>query len=229
MSRRGRATVAVAGVVIVGGLVAGALILDDGGPTRDRTPAVGLGAPAEELRVAGVSAQGSELIGLLKKGRTATFHARYQAESSETEGEEVAIDVWRKPPQIRQDTRVSASGRTASTSTFVLADRTVACTRADEAGWQCRTNPEHRPNDPDALIQGVTEELASGPMEVREEVIGGTPARCFTVADGERTREVCATRQGVPARVSSGGARLELVELDTAVSDTVFKLPARPE
>lgn len=220
---------AVAGIAIVGGLVVAAQVVVDGGPRPERMTAVAPDAPPGELRVAGVSAQGADLIALLKKGRAATFHARYHGGSSETEGQDVAVEVWRKPPQIRQDTRVSAAGKTASTSTFVLADRTVACARADDAGWQCQPTPEHRPNEPDALIQGVTDEMARGPMEVRDEVIAGTAARCFTATDGEQMREVCATRQGVPARVSSGGARIELVELDAAVSDNVFKLPARTE
>jgi hypothetical protein len=174
-----------------------------------------------------LNAAGRELLALLEKDKAATFHARYQATSAAQPDAAITIETWRKPPKVRQDSTVTSKGQSLKSLALVLGDGAVRCVQLSGAEWSCKSRPSEGDAD-DLLFGGVRDELAKGQVSVKDDVVDGRPVRCFTLAAEGRSSELCATAQGVPVRVVSGGSSLHLVGFDAAVSDEVFVPPAPP-
>ncbi|MGI8685070.1 MAG: hypothetical protein ACR2MO_08300 [Acidimicrobiales bacterium] len=209
----------MAAVAVVCGVTAGVLLRSDSEPKKESagTELVGLGP------------QGAEFGALLAKGKQAVFHARYSAVSDDPEaaGQELSMELWRKAPRERFDVTISAGGTTARSSGFRLPKDSVACTSEADGPWTCQP-AEAGAAGPDALIAQVAAEMKGRTIVARDDRIGGSSVRCFTLPLDSYPGEVCVTRTGVPARVSAGPSRIELVELTTTVPDQVFSPPATP-
>lgn len=211
-----------AAAVMACGVAAALLLRPDGEPKRVQ-------ARREASSIA-LGPGGRELAALLERGKAAVFHARYKAVTQDpaATGQELSMELWRRAPQERFDVTVSAQGRQAVSSVFRLSEATVACTREGEQAWTCRPVSAAGPSAPDALIARLAEETKGRTFTVRHDRINDTPVRCFTVALDAYPAEVCVTTSGVPARVSAGPSRIELVELDSSVAADVFSPPAAP-
>lgn len=198
------------GVVLLGGLLAA------------DTPGT---ASADAAVARQPAAAPNELVGLLDHGRNQTFHATYRAVSTEVgaQGQSVTVELWQKPPRKRQDLVLTAQDRTGRTSAFHLPGRSVACQQVDQGAWTCANADGSAATGADALIAQIT--AAGVPSAGRDETINGVPVRCFDLAVAGGVAQVCVTRTGVPARISSGPSRFELAELGSEVPDSVFEPP----
>lgn len=175
-----------------------------------------------------LNAAARELLALLEKDKEATFHAEYAATSAEQPDASIVIETWRKPPRVRQDSRItSANKQTIHTVALLLGERAVRCAQLSQSAWSCRSRPQDATTD-DLLFGGVRDQLGKGPVTARDDVIDGRRVRCFTLRAEGRTSELCATPAGIPVRVQSEGAGLRLVGFDTTVDDEVFVPPAEP-
>ena len=165
-----------------------------------------------------------ELVELLERDRTSTFHAVYEVTSADFAGASVAFETWRRPPNVRSDITVTKPDGIVRTRQLVLETGAVACQQADDTPWQCAKSPDL--NDP---FQGdILEQVASAEkVTAADRTIDGRDVRCFTLIQSEMTAEFCATPDGVPVLVESAGTSLRLTSLEDEVGD-VFEPPAEP-
>jgi hypothetical protein len=210
--------------VLGGFVVAGALLVlffTSGGSDSDASkPTVTTAAP--------LRGQAKELVALLDNGRKVTFHAKYAVRAKEVAdaGQTVTLELWRKSPQIRQDTVVNQAGKVNIASSFFGAGDVVACTRADQGPWACQKADSSQQAGPDALLAQLTGQLSGADVTSSESTIAGQPVRCFALTLAGQSIRICARSDGVPALVEAGPSVLELTAIDTDVSDDVFKPPA---
>lgn len=179
------------------------------------------------------SAEAQELASLIRKSDKLTYHATYDAVGPVVpEGGTFALEVWRKENLSRVDQTIETDEEVVRTSFFQLANRGITCVRRDEAPWQCTlvaqpADDETASSDP--LLGSVIRELANKEVTVEDEEVGGRRVRCFTIRDAGQAAEQCITSEGVPVRLASGQARMELAELDEGdVDDDIFEPPAAP-
>lgn len=175
----------------------------------------------------GLGPSGAELGALLAKGKDAVFHARYRAVSEDpaAAGQDLSMELWRKVPRERFDVTVSVDGRTARSSGFRLPGDSVACTSEGDGPWSCQPVAGAEPTGPDALIAQIAAEMDGRTIVARDDRVGGFAVRCFALPLDASPGEVCVTGKGVPARVSAGPSRIELVQLAETVPDDVFSAP----
>lgn len=171
----------------------------------------------------------AELGELLEAGRTGTHHARYVLadESPEAVASPVELEVWRDGGRLRQDTASEVEGQAVHTSSFVLDDTVVLCTRAGEADWSCA---ESTPSGTESagIIGTVLDQLAGSEVTPRDDEIDGRTVRCFAFSGADGDGDLCVTPEGVPVRLQYQGAAMNLTELDDDVPDDAFEPPAEP-
>ena len=99
------------------------------------------------------------MIALVEKGRKATFHARYRATPSgeQAAGQELTLELWRKPPLEREDTLFVAQGARSHSAGFLRPDAAALCTRRNEEPWQCKPLPELPRTGSEALVGQLSE------------------------------------------------------------------------
>lgn len=177
-----------------------------------------------------------ELVALAEKGRQVEFHARYEARDVRSRsGQSYAVDLelWNRPPEVRRDLSLASEGDRARSSDIRTEKLVLRCGKPrDDGSWQCATLPIGAANDPGGTAFGLAPGALSGrPVTVRDERVADRPARCFSLEGGEgaTAETLCFSREGIPLRVTSGAAVLELASLELSVSgDDVFEPPARP-
>ena len=212
--RVGRTASVIAALVALGLLLsavgAGLLFAADSGSTSS----------ADDVEL---SEDARELVRLLERGATASFHARYDATVDGVTGNAVTIETWRDDGKIRQDMVVSSGEQEVRTATIDVDGSRTVCTQLGEDAWNCRS--EVPGGDP--LVGAVRERLARGKVSARTDEVDGKKVRCFTVeSPGGDTNELCATSAGVPVLVSAGRSELRLLSLDSDIDPNVFQPPA---
>lgn len=213
-------------LLIGGGGLATLLVVVLGGGSNG-----GVGSAREQGQSpAALSPEGAELVALLSKSRSLTFHAKYRGVSTDpsVEGQSLTVELWRKPPAEREDVEVSVSSSSSRSAGFLLSDGVVACNRTDARPWSCRKVAGIPPSGTETLVRVITEAVAKREVSVKDETVAGRKARCFTVILETGDGEICVSSEGIPLRISAGPSRFELIELSTTVPDGVFKPPATP-
>ena len=216
---RGRRSVwVVAGAIAVLVALIGAFATQFRSPTSSSTESTS----STDAALPGVA---GELQELLARDRRATFHATYDVSSTDLPGAAVTFETWRRAPRTRTDIDVRKPDGVVHTRQLQLPDRTVACQSSGDGPWQCAQVPKAAGSASDPFGAAVADELAKArSVTVRNRVIGGRRVRCFTLARDGQTALFCATREGIPVRVESPGATLQLLALDHEVGD-VFDPP----
>ena len=182
----------------------------------------------ETARLAALGPQVAELVSLLERGEHTQYHARYRAITGEAQpaGASMSIELWRSPPRLRQDVTVSSAGESATSSAFLLPEGGIGCTREGPAGaWTCTPIPKDQSTATESLARQITQQTGAGPVTVRTARVAGLAVQCFNLPVSEATAEVCVTAEGIPARINSGGTRIELVSLVREVPKNVFTPP----
>lgn len=172
-----------------------------------------------------------ELVDYLEQSRGMTFNARYAARSSDPEisSANLVIEVWRKPPFVRQDTSTTQQGSQTQTVTIGRTDDVVHCTREGNDPWVCRSMPRASASGFDDLLEQVRTEVAGAIVTQKSAQVAGRASSCYNVVrPGAESSEVCVEDQGIPVRISTEGAamKLELTSLNMRVNDSVFEPPA---
>ena len=186
------------------------------------------GAPPPSRAASGgadLDAGGQELVSLLAEARNRTYHARYEGRAPDGEARSLTIELWRKGPLLRQEAETADQAGRSRSALFQVPSGVVTCRRSGDGPWRCDRGAGGA-QPPDLLLGRFAGELEGRDVTARDDQVGGRSVRCFVAAGGGEDTEVCATRNGVLVRVSSAGARLELVELTEAVDDAVFVPPA---
>lgn len=176
---------------------------------------------------------GRELLGALRQARTATFHGRYTATASELSGAAIRVETWRRPPRLRQDTEIVQDEQIQRSRLLLLDNDALQCVQAGEGAWACRRLDQAQAQAADPILDEVAEQVPVSRVTVRDEMVRGDRARCFTLVARERSTEFCVNRESIPVRVSSRGLAsrgitLELAELGRDVPDGAFIPPAPP-
>ena len=195
----------------------------DGGKAKSASPTASGASTTKAPTVAG-----AELAKLIAASRNQTFHARYQATSTDpgAASQQITLDLWRKPPMEREDLVLTSGAQVVRSAGFLLPPKSVLCRQTDGVTWSCANTPQTQADD---LLKGVTGEVASQAAGVRDDVVGSKPVRCFTVpGQGAELSELCLTPQGITARLTTGSSKIELVDLSPDVPDNVFVPPATP-
>ena len=208
-------------VVVAAGLVGLGYILASG----PDTPSVAAPPPAPAAAAPGAS--GQELRALLDKGRVETYHAKYQASSTDpaAAGQDLTLELWQRGTDRRQDLVINADGKKAHSAGFLLPTGAIACTSQADAPWACK-NVAGQSTEP--MLDQLAGQFAGQAGTARDDTIIGHKVRCFTVPVSTTTGEICLTDRGVPARVLAGPSRFELTDLTTDITDDTFRPPAQP-
>lgn len=194
------------------------ILLEDDQPDRVELPlpsAGGFSGPG-----------GSELATLLVKGRNRTFHATYALTAGETRQ---TLEWWNDEDRVRQDTVTAGEGGEVRTASFKLSDEeAVVCRRDPAQPWTCEKVAVPVSGDPRGLLASLQAQLTGRPVTVRSAQVNGRDARCFSVAAsaGSEAVELCSDPDGVPVRLASPEATLELTSLDDSVPESIFTPPA---
>lgn len=168
--------------------------------------------------------EAQELLDLVDRGRSGTFHARY-AIFSPGLGESAAtaeLEVWRDVDRIRQDTVILDAAGPTRTAGFGSSTGTIGCQQAPGGDWTCRQVATEAYDPSEDFMTGILEALGASPVTVQDATVGAFAGRCFTLAGAE----LCLSPDGVPLRVDAGGTAYEILELDDDVADADFVPPA---
>jgi hypothetical protein len=218
--------VAVA-LVAVGGWAL--LIRDDGKPSGAIPNASGDTAATVPPVAAGTTdAEGAQLVALLQKGRTATFHATYMATGDPLKlGGELSISVWRKDGKIRQDTVVKSDSSTSHTAGYIIKGHSASCVQQDDQPWTCSLLPDSEA-DVDGIFGSAANQLQGVDVTVADDTIGGHKASCFSFPASDGTGTLCVTSDGIPVKLAINGEDLTISDLSSSVDDSVFVTPVEP-
>ncbi len=166
----------------------------------------------------------AELAELLETRQDEIYHARYEGES--VDASSIVIETWQDADgRVRQDQILSADGQGAHLVSLDGDDGPVRCTRVTEAEWTCRraAPAEAAANDPLAAIRA---RLSEGEVTARDEQVDGDPARCFELAAGDDTSQLCVQPDsGIPVRIQAGLTELRLVLFEEVVDPAAFEPP----
>jgi hypothetical protein len=223
MGRKRLILVVLAAVAVAAGLVGAGYLLAR--PAGDAAPAA---APPPTTSAIANGAGGAELRGLLGKGRGETYHARYQASSTDpgAAGQDLVLELWQRGTDRRQDLLIAADGRKAHSAGFLLPGGAVSCTSSADAPWTCKKVTGNQTGEP--MLDQLAEQFSGKAGAGRDDTIADLKVRCFPVPAGTTTGEICLTEHGVPARVLAGPSRFELTALTTDIADGTFQPPAHP-
>lgn len=210
------AAAAVLALVVAVPLVV--ILLEDDPPERVELPlpsAGGFSGPG-----------GSELASLLVKGRDRTFHATYALTVGEIRQ---TLEWWNDEGRVRQDTVSAGDGGDVRTASLKLNDKeAVVCRQEPARPWTCEKVAVPVSGDPRGLLANLQAQLSGRPVTVRTDQVNGRDARCFSVAasPGSEAVELCSDPDGIPLRLASPEAKLELTALDDSVPKNIFTPPA---
>lgn len=233
-------TVLGAAVGVGASLLVGALAGDDapsGGAARASTT-----VPASEgstvptpttVAPADLGPEAKELVALAAKGRGKVFHARYATSGGVSPAGApftVRMELWNKGSEVRRNVSIDTAGQVLESADMRRRGLFIRCAKSSAAAdWQCLTPPS-APNDPGGVAFGLAPAaLAGKPVSVSDETVADQKARCFKAEVGTGSvEELCLSKDGIPLRVTSGAAVLELQALELSVDEGAFEPPARP-
>jgi hypothetical protein len=174
------------------------------------------------------TAQGRELVDLISRGQSLTYTATYQNNDPTSQLGTQSVQLYRDGSHVRQDATVTIDGQSIETQAFSSGGTVRACQRpAGGASWQCQDVPPDQAPDIDGRIRAAVSELSGSTTGGVDETIAGQPSRCYDVTDTDGTAmQLCVTNQGVPARLKSGAASVELASYAPGVPDGAFTPPA---
>lgn len=175
-----------------------------------------------------VAPEGAELLDLLDSARSLTFNARYAARSDDPEVStaNLTVEIWRKPPYVRQDTTTVEGRLQTQTATIGRPEDVVHCTKDEATAWSCRSRPRAEAAGFDDLLTKAQAQVTGAVVKRSSQRIEGRPSSCYDVGrPGGGSSQLCVDDGGVPVRMSSFAGRLELTSLQTKVSDSVFTPP----
>jgi hypothetical protein len=219
----------VAGLLVLllgGGGLATLLVVVLGGGSNG-----GVGSAKETGKQStALSREGAELVALLSKGKSQTFHAKYRGITTDpsVQGQSLIVELWRKPPIEREDAEITVSNSTSRSAGFLLEDGVVVCSKTDVRPWSCRRVAGIPASGTETLVRTITDAVAKHQVKVRDSTVAGRKARCFTVTLEGGDGEICVSPDGIPLRISAGPSHFELIELSMTVPGDAFKLPATP-
>jgi hypothetical protein len=165
-----------------------------------------------------------QLVDLLQAARESTYHARYEGTSPDAPDTVIRLETWQSPPRVRQDSELQTGGQLARTSSFVLPDGSVRCTRIGDSAWSCRPAAAGELQR-DVISESVLQQLQDADVHVRSTEIDDVDVTCFTLTSTDGTSDLCLDAQGVTVRVQSHGSELRRVEMSDDVTDDVFEPP----
>lgn len=170
-----------------------------------------------------------ELLDRLEVGRQEPLHVLLEAPAS-TDGSAFTVEIWRDGDRVRQDLVLSAPGVRTELSAFHLPDGNVVCQRAAEEEWRCERSVSVATENgaPAGIIEGAAANLSGAEVTATDEVIDGTPARCYEIQAEASTSTMCVTEDGVPVRLSVQGQELTATTVERQVDAAAFDLPAEP-
>lgn len=233
--RRGQLLAALGGGIVGAGVVAGVLIaiLGTGGSTHGTTtPPASTGPSASSSAATGsappLSGAAAAMVALLTKGSSVSYHARYTVTSPQvtTQGARVQLELWRRLPDVRQDTLVTQKGTTIDTAAFQSGSGVVECTKTGTGGFACRQTSSTGLANPADIAANAAKELAGATVTQTSATIAGRSATCFEITLSGTTNEVCADADGIPLQVSSKGSSMVLESLDHTFASGIFTPPA---
>jgi hypothetical protein len=214
---------AVAAVVVAGGITAWVLAGDDDdAPTPQPTPTLVTGH--------GLDTGGEALATLLADARNHTFHARYAVRgNAKLLGGALELEWWNTAGHSRIDTIRTTDGSVTHTASIVNgdgADSGINCQQLDEGPWSCRNVEVPAPGDPNGIIATLTAQLSGRSVLERAGEVDGRPARCFRVTGGTDPLDVCTNADGVLLRNATPEVAYVITDLDQDVPDSIFDPPA---
>lgn len=217
-----RSTIVAAAALVIAAIVVTVILLNrnDGKKTPSTAP-----QPTAGQILGGA---GEQLATLLTNSRDHTFHARYAVRGdAKLLGGKLSLEWWNKKGHSRIDTTRTTDLQSAKTASFVNGTEGASCQQINSGGWSCHSIQVPAPGDPNGMIATLTAELSGRPITEHAGKVKGHDALCFHVAGGTEPIDVCTTPEGVLLRNSSKNVTYEVVSLDTDVSDSDFKPPAK--
>lgn len=215
-------------LVALGSVLVGTLISSGTGSrdTASTTSTSTLPVTTTSVDPATLPPVAKELYALIQQGRANGYHLVLSVSGSAlpTTITEASIEVWRLGPRVRHDTRLVEPTGTTVTVDIGGPDGTIQCDTPAGATLTC-TRTSTDPIGPDDDFLGfVVQNLATVTVEGRDDMVGGTAARCYRI--GVTGTEICLTSNGVPLRISEPTFVEEARVVETTVDPAVFQPPA---
>ena len=172
-----------------------------------------------------------QLLDLLARSRSLTYHVRYAVTSDDPDvaASTLYVEVWRAgADRVRHDAVEQGPSSRAEARLLRNKGETTRCDRLDQDPWACTpvTDPELAAFDD--IVGAVTAYLDDGVVTERAEQVRGVDLRCFAILtrSGDNA-ELCTDADGVPHLLRFGDARFEWVELTGGFPPSVFTAPAQ--
>jgi hypothetical protein len=174
---------------------------------------------------------GQDLYALIQSSRTTEYHVRYQLSggSVPTTATSAALEVWRSPGQIRQETRLEEPSGVTRSVNIGGPTGTVSCQEQPNVSLVCQQVSTDALQPQDDFLASITDRMgAAKSFTVNPTNLNGLDARCFVLDDTDpATRaEVCLTDTGVPLKVDSNGLVATAEVVEDVVDPSVFVPPA---
>ena len=167
----------------------------------------------------------AELTKVVEAGHQRSYYARYDITDGSSRAPTV-LEVWRRPPLLRQMTTARSPAGDQRNQVFVLQSGVVGCASAGGGPWACQPRPEVRPAAADPFALPDPALLAARTVTGRNDRVGDRAVRCFDLG-GDPASELCVTPEGIPVRLTFAQSRLELRELrDESPPNSAFALPS---
>jgi hypothetical protein len=177
-----------------------------------------------------LSAEARQLQSLLVAGNKITYHVTYSLTTTDPQaaGETAVVEVWRQPPQERQDTSLTVAGAPAQhAEALSLSTGLVNCSQVGTGPWSCANVGNALPTGPDAIVRQIQQSLRQDTVTEHSSSVANIAAQCFDLASARTKISVCVNQEGVPMLVDENGVgTLRLTELDHKVGQGVFTPPA---
>jgi len=165
---------------------------------------------------------------LLTAGNKVTYHATYNLTSTDPQlaGGSVAIEVWRKPPDERQDSSEIVTGSPAQhQEALYLSGELINCSQAGTLKWSCSSAGKGQTSGPDAIVRKITAQLAGYLVTSRTATYAGVPSDCFDMSNSTGKLTLCVDSEGVPDFVNQGTDTLQASEIDHNIPGGTFTPP----
>jgi hypothetical protein len=177
-----------------------------------------------------VSPVGQNLVDLLNHARTMSYHATYTVvtDDSQMNAGKFVVDIWRKPPMVREDTTNSLQGGTARSAEILQASGIRAhCEKQGNDPWVCTKVSSTVRDDFDNLVGDATAQLAGAIVTQTTEKTNGRTTQCFAIKPlGDTSTTACVTDDGIVTKIKAAGSSLEMTNLQLSATDKDFDPPA---
>jgi hypothetical protein len=203
---------------------------DDADAATDATTVATAPAAAPTTTIA-FDEEGSALESLLARSRDLTIHLVYEASAGVGEDgqplDPYTLEVFRSDGRTRQDTTTDTGQGIFRTAGLLVDGEATVCQQQPGDEWICSVGAADE-GSADGVFGTLLDGLRGLDLTEGDDTIDGLAVTCFSYEDAAGPGSICLDERGVPVRVITPTATLELTASDDDVPASAFEPPAEP-